>query len=198
MRARVGHSPIMLPSNLKPGIDELVRFLNSHTPVVQIGNSSNSALFLEPFPPQSIHTSVAHAISRTLQSTMSMENDEKVSYNVKINAKTMLMKVIFHPPGAVVEYPETSAHGRIGHVFTLNAESWINPTRSFAYSQGEPSSGGSKSKPVFIPLLKDGEGNMVPCIESHSTCAYLLLNCNNSNIILARRSRREGMRFCRP
>lgn len=181
MRALVGNSPIMLPINLKSGIDGVVEFLNSQTSLLRNDNARSPLLSMEPSPPQSIHASVAHAISQTLRSEVSFENNQKVMYDVKINAKTTLTKVIFHPPGAVVEYPETSACDRVGHLFTLNAESWTNPARSFAYSQGEPSSGGSKSKPVFIPLLKDDEGNLVPCIESHSTCAYTLLSLNNDN-----------------
>lgn len=98
-----------------------------------------------------------------------------VRTNVKLNKCTILDKVIFHPPGALVEYPETSRLGRIGHIFSMNLNSagdisdWFNPTHNFAYSQGEPR-GSSGLKVVKCALLTDMDGNEVDCKESHSTC----------------------------
>lgn len=151
VRALVGNSPIILPINMKSGIDEVVEFLNSQTSLPRNDKAPSPLLSMGPSLPQSIDALAAHAISKSLRSEISLENDQKVTYNVNINAKTTLTKVIFHPPGAVVEYPETSACDRIGHLFTLNAESWTNPARSFAYSQGEPSSGKQIKTGIYSP-----------------------------------------------
>ena len=58
--------------------------------------------------------------------------------NVKINHQTTLDVLHVYPPGTVVEYPETKANGRIGHLFEMDVLSWQNPANSFAYSLGEP------------------------------------------------------------
>lgn len=92
-----------------------------------------------------------------------------VRYNVKISHRTTLAKVIFHPEGQLVDYPETSAHEFIGHVIPVSLDSdWINPVRNFAYSRGEPK-GGERSN-LRCPLLVDANGNEVPCYETHDTC----------------------------
>jgi hypothetical protein len=58
-----------------------------------------------------------------------------VQYNIKINTRTTLEKLYVHDAEALIEFPETSATGSIGHLFRMKPESsWFNPTRNFVYS----------------------------------------------------------------
>ncbi|KAF7327180.1 hypothetical protein MKEN_00295100 [Mycena kentingensis (nom. inval.)] len=91
------------------------------------------------------------------------------NYNEKINNATTLEKVFTYGPDVVLEYPETSTTGRVGHLFFMkNARSWYNPMGNFAYSLGPPK--GQKKNGVTCFLLKDGSGFVVPCKSSHATC----------------------------
>jgi hypothetical protein len=134
-----------------------------------------------PNPPSSVLQVSGSPSASNFDSSLSLPLSDSnlastVRTNVKLNKRTILDKVILHPPGALVEYPETSKFGRIGHIFSmdLNAaddigSNWFNPIRNFAYSQGEPR-GSSGLKIVKCALLTDVDGIEVDCKESHSTC----------------------------
>jgi hypothetical protein len=48
-------------------------------------------------------------------------------YNVSLNRKTTLNTLYRYPLGAVVEYPETSSEGCVGHLFDVLPDDWLNP-----------------------------------------------------------------------
>ncbi|KAF7372822.1 hypothetical protein MSAN_00488200 [Mycena sanguinolenta] len=82
-----------------------------------------------------------------------------IQYNVKINTRTMLEKLYTHDIDTLIEFPETSSSGSIGHLFRMKpGTSWFNPARNFAYSRGEPS-GSTGRKPAFCNVLVDTLGN---------------------------------------
>ncbi|KAJ7259441.1 hypothetical protein C8J57DRAFT_951375, partial [Mycena rebaudengoi] len=90
--------------------------------------------------------------------------------NVKLNHITTLEILYKYPPGAVLEYPETSSTGCIGHLFQLDPDDWQNPAQNFVYSQGKPNGQTLDGKYVHVSVLVDSLGKKVPCVESHSTC----------------------------
>ncbi|KDQ61844.1 hypothetical protein JAAARDRAFT_45325 [Jaapia argillacea MUCL 33604] len=99
-----------------------------------------------------------------------------ILHRVEITRETTLDTLYTYPFGTIVEYPETSQYGYIGHLFTLDPNNWENPVSNFVYSEGEPKgskTSGSKGKPLFCRLLKDEDGEMVPCRISHSACQGL-------------------------
>ncbi|KAF7303458.1 hypothetical protein MIND_00574600 [Mycena indigotica] len=74
-----------------------------------------------------------------------------VEYHIPITPKTVLEKLYTYAAGTVLEFPETSATGAIGHLFPIAA---YKPTRNVAYSLGEPK----------------GAGNKIPTKLSFKTC----------------------------
>ncbi|KAI0041139.1 hypothetical protein FA95DRAFT_1473123, partial [Auriscalpium vulgare] len=93
-----------------------------------------------------------------------------ISHGVKLNRKVTLEKLVRYEPGAVVEYPETSSAGFVGHMFHMDPASWTTPWSDFAYSQGPPKGITRADKPVYVTVLRDGGGHMVPCRKLHTTC----------------------------
>jgi hypothetical protein len=96
-----------------------------------------------------------------------------VEYNVSLNRKTTLHALYHYPLGAVVEYPETSSEGCIGHLFDVSPDDWLNPRSNFVYAQGEPSGRTKGGHYIWCNLLVDSNGEKVPCREIHSTCMYM-------------------------
>jgi hypothetical protein len=93
-----------------------------------------------------------------------------IEHDVRLSNKTRLRTLFHHPLGTILEYPETSRSGYIGHLFEVSPDAWSNPRLDFAYSQGAPT-GRTKSRDyVWCPLLVDNNGEKVPCQEVHSTC----------------------------
>jgi hypothetical protein len=90
--------------------------------------------------------------------------------NVQINRITTLSKLFTYSPEAFVEYPETQEHGLVGHIFTFHAQTWKHPKNDICYSLGSPKGGTPEGSHVSCWLLKDEEGNMVPCQQTHWTC----------------------------
>ena len=101
-----------------------------------------------------------------------LNSTPSVWYNIKINRKTTLDRLYsYHHPTDLVEYPQTSKFGFIGHLFVVDLEDWHNPAWNFAYSQGEPQ--GTTGKQVMTcSVLLGKDGNKVPCYVSHATCVY--------------------------
>jgi hypothetical protein len=94
----------------------------------------------------------------------------KVNYNVQATRQLTLSHLYTYHPGTLVEYPETTVAGHVGHLFELDADNWVNPTNAFAYSQGLPGGRSKKSQMRYCQLLVDREGHTVPCHVAHSTC----------------------------
>lgn len=103
----------------------------------------------------------------------------EIQQNVKMNRQTRLDELYVYPPGVIVEYPETKANGRVGHLFEMEpGVEWHNPANSFAYSLGEPKGSRVGSRPggkgaLTCALLVDSQGSLVPIRESHATCMTL-------------------------
>jgi hypothetical protein len=98
-------------------------------------------------------------------------NPISLEYNVYINRQTTLVTLFRYGLDAFVEYPESSEHGPVGHLFAMdpdNTDNWNNPALNIVYSRGEPS--GRTKRPVLCPLLVDIHGAKVPCWERHTTC----------------------------
>ncbi|KAJ7194417.1 hypothetical protein GGX14DRAFT_576364 [Mycena pura] len=87
--------------------------------------------------------------------------------DVQITSKTTLEKLYTWPAGTVLEYPETSATGSIGHLFPIST---FTLTRNMMYSTGDPKGGPGKKHPVFVDILLDDNGQKVPCKLSFKTC----------------------------
>jgi hypothetical protein len=77
----------------------------------------------------------------------------KVDYNVQVTRQLTLSRLYTYHPGTLVEYPETTAAGHIGHLFELDADNWITPTAAFAYSQGGPRGRSKKHQSLQCQLL---------------------------------------------
>jgi hypothetical protein len=93
-----------------------------------------------------------------------------VHCNIQINRQTTLETVYYYPLNTLMEYPETSVDGSVGHVFTLDPQEWINPMANFAYSLGGSHGMSQKAKIIKVSLLVDASGERVPCRETHTTC----------------------------
>ncbi|KAL0955284.1 hypothetical protein HGRIS_004174 [Hohenbuehelia grisea] len=94
----------------------------------------------------------------------------QVSYDVKLNRQTSLNILYTYAAGAMVEYPETTGDGRIGHLFRLDPDAWERPDGAFGYSYGNPGGALLRDNPRSCSLLKRMDGSLVPCIEIHRTC----------------------------
>lgn len=155
---------IFLPKQYQQVLMETLAYLST-----SLESSNISTPKYTPATSALTNESPTSALISLLDSSHHKHDKPTVQMHVKLNRRTILDKLIFHPPGALVEYPETSKHGRIGHIFSMEDVDWFNPARNFAYSQGEPR-GSSGTKTVTCALLTDEKGNEVPCQESHSTC----------------------------
>jgi hypothetical protein len=146
----------LAPPSIKNALDLAVTYFGD-------SGSSQSAPSTQHFNPR------LHPSNPARQSPSS---DTWIQYNVEINRQTTLERVIFHPADSLVEYPETSTSGKIGHLFTIDPLQWVNPVHNFAYSLGGSRGMSPKDKPVKVSLLVDESGEMVPCRVSHSTCKF--------------------------
>ena len=109
---------------------------------------------------------------RSHTSSPALHHILSVKHEVHLNQKTVLQTLYHYPPGTMVEYPETSAEGCIGHLFEVAPDNWYNPRLNFAYSQGAPTGRTKVGEHVSCALLVDEDGNEVPCREVHSTCMF--------------------------
>ncbi|KAJ7508004.1 hypothetical protein B0H11DRAFT_2218004 [Mycena galericulata] len=89
---------------------------------------------------------------------------------VKLTRETTLETLYRYPIHAVVEYPETSSTGAVGHMFRIDPHNWHNPALDIAYSRGAPSGRTVAGKHVTVPVMHDSTGKLVPCIMRHTTC----------------------------
>lgn len=91
-------------------------------------------------------------------------------HDVRIGPRNTLDTLYHHSHFATLEYPETSGTGKIGHLFDISPDDFHSPRLSFTYSQGSPSGRTTAGKHVYCTLLRDDNGELVPCQESHYTC----------------------------
>ncbi|KAJ7019408.1 hypothetical protein C8F04DRAFT_335710 [Mycena alexandri] len=182
--------PPLLPSgghpalaDIRPQILRLTAFLNGGgtieaTPLIQ-QNLSSALAYLEETQQDltSPETSVPPvAIPPALQCL-----EVKWSTNIKINRITTLEVLYEYPLGFVLEYPETSATGSIGHLFRMDPDDWQDPALNIAYSRGDRMGRTVSGAPIKCELLVNGAGERVDCSERHSTCEGSKI-CPNSNV----------------
>ncbi|KAL4070529.1 hypothetical protein J3A83DRAFT_4064724, partial [Scleroderma citrinum] len=92
-----------------------------------------------------------------------------------INHCSVADVIVYHPPGAIVEYPQTGLlHGEsIAHIFAVNLENFNNPKASFQYSLGNTH--GSHFG-IICGLLCDKSDKPVRCDKLRISCKYLQLS----------------------
>ncbi|KAF8186521.1 hypothetical protein K438DRAFT_1596387 [Mycena galopus ATCC 62051] len=91
--------------------------------------------------------------------------------DVKLNRANTLDILYHYPVDAVVEYPETSSTGLVGHLFRMDPDNWVNPILNVVYSRGKPAGQTIAGKEVFTDILRDSSTDeAVPCVHSHTTC----------------------------
>ncbi|KAF8128839.1 hypothetical protein K438DRAFT_1645085 [Mycena galopus ATCC 62051] len=99
------------------------------------------------------------------------ETQRRTETGVKLNRSTTLETLYHYPIGAIVEYPETSSTGFIGHLFRMDPANWENPILNVAYSRGEPSGRTGAGKELHTDILLNAQtGETVPCAVRHTTC----------------------------
>ncbi|KAJ6484352.1 hypothetical protein C8R47DRAFT_1072982 [Mycena vitilis] len=139
-------------------------------------NLESALQYLESHPAiSSSSTSIIPQISA------SSEISVKRSTNVAVNRVTTVQVLYEYPIGHIVEYPETSSTGSIGHLFRMDPEDWQDPALNIAYSKGGRMGQSVAGATVKCRLLLDATGNPVDCTERHSTCEGCKI-CPNSDI----------------
>lgn len=177
---------VLLPQRIRSAMDDLLEYISSHTQ-----EETTAAVSLSPRVDQEDSNDFV-ALQEILVDTNTAP--PHVRYNVKLSHRTTLAKVIFHPEGKVIDYPETSAHGHIGHVIPVSlASEWVNPVRNFAYSRGEPK--GGRGSNLRCPLLVDDDGNEVPCHETHDTCTCSVLDALKKHVNMKYYCKVKDQRF---
>ncbi|KZP03707.1 hypothetical protein FIBSPDRAFT_768547 [Athelia psychrophila] len=119
-------------------------------------------------------------------------------HDVRIGPRNTLDTLYHHSHFATLEYPETSGTGKIGHLFDISPDDFHSPRLSFTYSQGSPSGRTTAGKHVYCTLLRDDNGELVPCQESHYTCQGSKV-CPEIDLVQASqphtRATREALKF---
>jgi hypothetical protein len=154
------------PSAVKHALDLAVSYFTS------IGNIPPMPPSSQPIP-QHIQLLLPGPSPTAPGLSLSWADSEILTrHNAQLNQQTTLETVYYYPVNTLVEYPETSVNGRIGHIFSLEPLNWINPILNFAYSMGGSHGMSQRDRSVTTTLLVDDLGVPVPCRESHTTCMY--------------------------
>ncbi|KAJ6528617.1 hypothetical protein DFH09DRAFT_1285472 [Mycena vulgaris] len=74
-----------------------------------------------------------------------------------------------YSPNYVLEYPETSSTGSIGHLFPMDPDNWQDPALNIAYSRGGRMGQTVSGASVKCQLLLDTRGEPVLCAGRHTT-----------------------------
>lgn len=130
----------------------------------------NHVALTDPLPHPKTVTSLSHPISTVPFALASGHLLSPPEIDVRATQRTTINKLYRYDEGTIVEYPETSANGYIGHLFKLDPNHWVSPSDNFVYAQGVPKGASPKNRPVFCFLLRDDNGELIPCREFHSTC----------------------------
>ncbi|KIJ08970.1 hypothetical protein PAXINDRAFT_182194 [Paxillus involutus ATCC 200175] len=98
--------------------------------------------------------------------------EELTKRHNKVNRRQFVDAIVEHPPGAVVEYPQSGATAgqAVAHIFTIDPTDFDNPKSSFQYSMGN--NHGSRPR-VKCGLLRDHAGEPVTCDRLKSSCRGL-------------------------
>ncbi|KAF8833796.1 hypothetical protein BDN67DRAFT_998876 [Paxillus ammoniavirescens] len=95
----------------------------------------------------------------------------------RVTRKTSARKIVEHPVGAIVEYPQTGEldNEPVAHIFSVDPATFLSthhPKASFQYSLGD-GHGGRDS--VECLMLKDPQGSPMYCKVLQTTCKGLKL-----------------------
>lgn len=148
------------------------------------------------------HRTSIHSPSKFNISSFPSVHAPRITPNVKLNRQTILSKLYtYDDVHSYIEYPQTSVDtsDAVGHLFRRDPENWLNPARDFAYSLGRPSGINRtyKGQPIVCALLVDEDKKLVPCVETHSTCAYVhSMLAKYQTDFLAPRPRCQGLPLC--
>jgi len=99
--------------------------------------------------------------------------DEEIGRDLhRINRHSVVHAIVHHPPGAIMEYPQTgSLDGEsIAHIFTVDPTNFDHPKASFQYSLGDNHGGRSG---VLCGLLRDTSGKPIKCNKLRTSCKCL-------------------------
>jgi hypothetical protein len=140
-----------------------------------VRSSSSHPNQRNPRPPSPAQDPLVLSPHRSRISSPALSPLPIIERDVRLNRKTTLHTLFRYPLGTVIEYPETSAKGSVGHLFEVAPDEWSNPRLSFAYSQGAPTGRTKAGSYTFCPLLVDDNGEEVPCQEVHATCMYYIM-----------------------
>jgi hypothetical protein len=143
-----GNEPINAPPFIQENLHSVLEYLEAREDLP----SSRALITIPPVP----HTPDSMLVKR--------------STNVKINRITTLQVLYEYPVGYILEYPETSSTGSIGHLFRMDPHKWEDPTLNIAYSRGGNMGQTVSGTSVKCDLLVDSAGNRIICSERHTTC----------------------------
>ena len=92
----------------------------------------------------------------------------------RINGKITADEIVRHPPGAIVEYPQTGSTDSktVAHVFSVDPDDFQDLKANVQYSLGD--SHGRRSG-VYCSLLRDDSGELVRCHWLTTSCKYLFV-----------------------
>ena len=94
----------------------------------------------------------------------------------KVTREAIADRIVEHPLGAIVEYPETgdSLGVAIAHIFNvdMDPERFIHPRLNFQYSLGDGHGGRDN---VTCRLLKSRSGGPVLCKKLRTSCKFSIL-----------------------
>ncbi|KAL4080630.1 hypothetical protein J3A83DRAFT_4085258, partial [Scleroderma citrinum] len=87
---------------------------------------------------------------------------------------TIAHAIVYHPPGAIMEYPQTGSHDgeSITHIFTVDPKNFNNLKASFQYSLSNTHGGHFN---VTCGLLCNKSGDSVICNMLRTSCKHLQL-----------------------
>lgn len=159
-------SPSQAPPQVRHALDLAMQFFSgSYSP-----SSLSSTLLNHSLPSNTLSLPNAGSSAPDLLPSYTNTDPISIEYNIQINRQTTLSTVYHYPANALVEYPETSQDGRIGHIFTLDPNAWISPYLNFAYSLGGSHGSSKRGTSVTVSALVNLSGEKVPCREMHTTC----------------------------
>ncbi|KAF8214711.1 hypothetical protein K438DRAFT_1749804 [Mycena galopus ATCC 62051] len=176
------NGPSVHPIDIRPQLLRLSSFLNVNNTIEAppaIQEKRESILeYLEA--PQDLPASKNPSITPCIPDAFNTFAVNR-STNVKINRITTLEVLYEYPAGYILEYPETSSTGYIGHLFRMDPNEWHDPILNVAYSRGGRMGQTVSTAVVKCDILVDSTGKQVDCSERHTTCEGSKV-CPNSNM----------------
>ena len=164
----VTEAPTWAPSNIATALHVIVSYFENPTWPSTRPSSISSVL------PAPRHDVVSPQLA----------HGPTTKFNVRINRVTVADVVYYNQEGHVLEYPETSKQGSIGHLLAVDPGKWEDPCQNIVYARGTPSGSSRVGEKVRCELLRDQSGTPVPCRRFQTTCMlFLSLDMDISLII---------------